>query len=150
MSYDFVLDDKTFLTPAVSVDYNEIDIARAVIAPSGQQIGISNSENGVTGSFGLAVQRLFGGDEDHLISLLGNIVTTSNTTSFNPGNTQSAVLRALAQRDEPGQKDSWGEVGASLSLALNKNLRMDFSIIQTVGFLNSDATSISTGLRHSF
>jgi len=149
-SFDIAASEQVFVTPIVSVDYNKLDIARVAVLPNGDRVAVSNNEDGVTGSLGVAVQVLFGADDQHLFSVLGNGVTTSNTTSFNPGNAQYPVLRALASRDEPGQKDSWGELGASISFALGNQTRLDFSMIRTFGFLNSDVTSVSSGLRFSF
>jgi len=150
ISYDLALNQRLFLTPTIAVDYNQLDIARVLQGQNGEITGIENTEDGVTGTFGLALQRIFGADDNHVGSIVGNLVTTSNTTSFNPGTNQSAVLRALATRDQPGQKDSWSEVGVAFSFALGKRLRLDLSVLQTIGFLNSDATSFSTGLRYSF
>ncbi|VAV97789.1 hypothetical protein MNBD_ALPHA04-1777 [hydrothermal vent metagenome] len=149
-SYDIILNESSFLTPIIGVDYNELDVGRVVLLPNGSQVALENKENGVTGNLGLAAQQLFGKENDHLLIVVANIVTTSNTTSFNPGNAQYPVLRALALNDTPGQKDSWGEIGGSLSIALNRRLRLDLSVLRTIGFLNSDATSLSTGLRYSF
>lgn len=150
INYDIPLSNSIFLTPSVAVDYNELDTARIVQGPSGQQVAIENNENGVTGTFGLAAQKIFGNSGNHVGALLANIVTTSNTTSFNPGTSQSAVLRALATRDQPGQKDSWAEIGGAVSLAVAPKLRLDISALQTIGFLDTDATSVSLGLRYAF
>ncbi|MEO9469861.1 autotransporter domain-containing protein [Parasphingorhabdus sp.] len=150
VNYDIPLSTSIFLTPSIAVDYNELDTARIVQGPTGQQVAIENNENGVTGTFGLAAQKIFGNDSDHVGAILANVVTTSNTTSFNPGTSQSAVLRALATRDQPGQKDSWAEIGGAVSLAVAPQLRLDISALQTIGFLDTDATSVSVGLRYSF
>lgn len=150
MNYDIPLSTSLFLTPSVGIDYNELDTARIVQGPTGQQVAIENNENGVTGTFGFAAQKIFGDSASHVGAVLANFVTTSNTTSFNPGTSQSAVLRALATRDQPGQKDSWVEVGGALSLTIAPQLRLDISALQTIGFLNTDATSVSLGLRYSF
>lgn len=149
-SYDIAVGDRTFLTPSIGVDYNELDIARIVQGPTGQSVAIGNKEDGVTGTFGLTGQKIFGSKDNHVVAIIANVVTTSNTTSFNPGTSQSAVLRALATREQPGQKDSWGEIGGALSFGLGNNLRFDISALQTLGFLDSDATSVSAGLRFSF
>ncbi len=149
-SYDIIIGESSFLTPVVGIDYSELDVARVVLLPNGDQAALENRENGVTGTFGLAAQQLFGKERDHLMAIVASIVTTSNTVSFNPGNAQYPVLRALALRDTPGQKDSWGEIGGSLSIALDQRLRLDLSVLRTIGFLSSDATSLSTGLRYSF
>ncbi|SIN68854.1 outer membrane autotransporter barrel domain-containing protein [Parasphingorhabdus marina DSM 22363] len=149
-SYDIAIDERTFITPSIGIDYNELDIARIVQGPTGQSVTIGNTEDGVTGTFGVTGQKIFGSQNNHVIAIIANVVTTSNTTSFNPGTSQSAVLRALATRNRPGQSDSWGEVGGALSLGLADNLRLDLSALQTLGFVDSDATSVSAGLRFSF
>ncbi|MEL6875237.1 MAG: autotransporter outer membrane beta-barrel domain-containing protein [Pseudomonadota bacterium] len=149
-SYDIAVTDRIFLTPSVGIDYNELDIARIVQGPTGQSVTIGNTEDGVTGTFGITGQKIFGAQDNHVVAVIANIVTTSNTTSFNPGTSQSAVLRTLATRDQPGQEDSWGEIGGALSFGLDNHLRLDFSALRTIGFLNSDATSVSVGLRFSF
>ncbi|MEM8917313.1 MAG: autotransporter domain-containing protein [Pseudomonadota bacterium] len=149
-SYDIAVGAREFLTPNIGIDYNELDIARIVQGPGGQSVTITNTEDGVTGTFGLTGQKIFGSQGNHVVAIIANFVTTSNTTSFNPGTSQSAVLRALATRNQPGQKDSWGEIGGALSFGLNDDLRLDISALQTFGFLDSDATALSAGLRFSF
>jgi Autotransporter beta-domain len=150
LTYDVPLGDQGFLSPFVSVDYSRVDTARAIIAPAVGLVSRTEKQDGVTGVLGATATYMFGPAQAHSVGGYAAIVTSSNTTSYNRGTSPITAARVLGTLDVPGTKDSWGEYGATASFRLAQPMRIDLSVIRTVGFVGSESTSGSVGLGFSF
>jgi Autotransporter beta-domain len=150
VTYDAPLGDHVLISPFISVDYSRVDTARAIIGPVVGLIARTEKQDGVTGALGTTATYMFGPDHAHSVGGYAAFVTSSNTTSYNRGTSPIAAARVLGALDVPGMKDSWGEYGATASFRLAQPLRLDLSVIRTVGFVGCESTSGSVGLRFSF
>jgi hypothetical protein len=150
LTYDVPVGGNGFVSPFVALDWSRVDTARAITAPVTGLISQKEKQAGTTGTLGTTAQLLFGPDGGHSAGLYGAFVTSSNTTAYNRGSSPVAAARLLGASDLPGVKDSWGEIGATASFRLAKPLRLDLSVIRTLGFAGAESTSGAVGLRFSF
>lgn len=150
LTYDLAIGKSWFVSPFASVDYSRVDIARAVNIPTLGLVSRKEKEEGVTGTFGASAQFMFGSGKAHAIGPYAAIATSSNTTAYGRATSPVAAARLTGARDVPGAKDSWFEYGATASFRLAKPLRLDLSFVRTAGFLGSESSSGSVGLRVAF
>ena len=150
MAYDATVADGVLLSPYVAVDYDRVDIARAVLLGNGNLQSLKSKEEGVTGTAGLGVQKMFGADAQHAFGVSAAFVATSNSAAARSGSASNLLSRVVAARNQPGESDQWAEVGATASLALAGNLRLNFAATRTFGFAGPEATSMSTGISFAF
>ncbi len=146
LTYDAAISDSFVLSPFVAVDYDKVDIGRAIVLLGGDVRTITMQEDGVTGSAGASLQKLFG---DHSIGINGAFVATSNSSAARSG-ASGTISRIVAARNVPGQSDEWTELGASASLALTEKLRLNLATNRTLGFAGPEATSLTAGLSFRF
>lgn len=147
LTYDAAISDSVVLSPFVALDYDRVDIGRAVGLPGGDIRTITMKEDGVTGSVGAALQKLFG---EHAVGTNAAFVATSNSSAARSGTTDAMTSRIVAARNMPGQSDEWAEVGASASFALAEKLRLNLNANRTLGFAGPEATSLAAGLSFRF
>lgn len=147
LTYDAAISDSVVLSPFVALDYDRVDIGRAVGLPGGDIRTITMKEDGVTGSVGAALQKLFG---EHAVGTNAAFVATSNSSAARSGTTDAMTSRIVAARNVPGQSDEWAEVGASASFALAEKLRLNLNANRTLGFAGPEATSLAAGLSFRF
>lgn len=151
ISYDVALNDRLFLSPFASVDYNKIDFAVALFGSAGRPISSQRqSSDGVTGSAGINFTHLFAGDGGS-IGLSAAISTASNIAAVGQiglANRSGAVTPRFA--DNSNQSGTWGELGASLSVNASKAVAIDLSVIRTVSFPFGDTTAGIVGVRFRF
>jgi len=147
VTYEAALSESIILSPFVAVDYDKVDIARAVILPGGDARTVKSQEDGVTGSFGASLQKLFG---EHSIGLNAAFVATSNSSASRSGTAGDTISRVVAARNVPGQSDEWAEVGASASFAIADKWRLNLNANRTLGFAGPEATSLTAGLSFRF
>jgi hypothetical protein len=150
LTYDLPVGGNGFVSPFVALDWSRVDTARAINVPTLGLISQKEKQAGTTGTLGATAQLLFGPDSGHSAGLYGAFVTSSNTTAYNRGASPIAAARVLGASDLPGIKDSWGEIGATASVRLAKPLRLDLSVIRTLGFAGAESTSGAVGVRFSF
>jgi outer membrane autotransporter protein len=150
LTYDASIGKHLFLSPFVALDYARIDTARAFTLPNGGLISQKEKQDGVTGSIGASLQLLFGKDDAHSLGPYAALVSSSNATAYSRGSAPAAMARLLGTLDAAGRKDSWGEYGATASFKLAKPLRIDVSVVRTAGFIGSESTSASAGVRVRF
>ncbi len=147
VTFEAVMSESIVLSPFVAVDYDEVDIGRAVRLPGGDVRTVKSQEDGVTGSLGASLQKLFG---DHSIGINAAFVATSNSSASRTGTAGDTINRVVAARNEPGQSDEWVEVGASASFAIADKWRMNLNANRTLGFAGPEATSLTAGLSFRF
>ncbi len=147
VTYEAALSDSIILSPFVAVDYDKVDIARAVILPGGDVRTVKSQEDGITGSFGASLQKLFG---EHSIGVNAAFVATSNSSASRSGTAGDTISRVVAARNVPGQSDEWAEVGASASFAIADKWRLNLNANRTLGFAGPEATSLTAGLSFRF
>ncbi len=147
LTYNAAISDSVVLSPFVALDYDRVDIGRAVVLPGGDIRTITMKEDGVTGSAGAALQKLFG---EHAVGTNAAFVATSNSSAARSGTTDAMTSRIVAARNMPGQSDEWAEVGASASFALAEKLRLNLNANRTLGFAGPEATSLAAGLSFRF
>jgi outer membrane autotransporter protein len=150
MSYDAVLGESVIVSPFLAVDYDRIDIGRAVTLPGGDITTVKSREDGVTGSAGIALQTLFGKDAQHSLGVNAAFVATSNSSATRSGTGSGTISRIVAARNVPGQSDEWAEVGANASFALSQDISLNFNANRTLGFAGPEATSLIAGLSFRF
>ena len=152
LTYDIALGESGFLSPSLSVDFNSVDIGRAITLQTGRQATVEEKESGVSGTFSAAYTHMFGPDSANSIGPFVALVASSNSTAFSPGSNtaNSRMAQLVAVRNQPGQGDVWAEFGASASFGLTKNLRLNLYATQSIGFLGPEATSVGSGLSLSF
>ena len=150
MSYDAVLGESVIVSPFLAVDYDRIDVGRAVTLPGGDITTVKSREDGVTGSAGVALQKLFGPDAQHSFGVNAAFVATSNSSATRSGTGSGTISRIVAARNVPGQSDEWAEVGASASFALSQDIRLNLNASRTLGFAGPEATSLIAGLSFRF
>lgn len=147
LTYEAGLSDSVVLSPFVAVDYDKVDIGRAVLLPGGNARTVKSQEDGVTGSAGASLQKLFG---DHSIGINGAFVATSNSSASRSGTADATTSRIVAARNVPGQSDEWAEIGASASFAIAEQWRLNLNANRTFGFTGTEATSLTAGLSFRF
>lgn len=147
LTYDVALGENGLLSPFVSADYNSIDVARVATLPGGRLPSRKNKEDGVTGTAGATLQRLFG---RHSVTVYGAFVATSNSASSSRGTAPAASTRVGRLLDTAGEKDEWAEYGAIGTVGLNDRLELDLSVVRTAGFAPGEATSFAAGVRLAF
>ena len=147
LTYDAALSETAVLFPFVAVDYDKVDIGRAVILPGGDIRTVKSQEDGVTGSAGASLQKLFG---DHSIGIHTALVATSNSSASRSGTGTDTISRVVAARNVPGQSDEWAELGASASFAIAEKWRLNLNANRTFGFAGAEATSLTAGLSFRF
>ncbi len=150
MSYDAVLGESVIVSPFLAVDYDRIDVGRAVTLPGGDITTVKSREDGVTGSAGVALQTLFGPDAQHSFGVNAAFVATSNSSATRSGTGSGTISRIVAARNVPGQSDEWAEVGASASFALSQDISLNLNANRTLGFAGPEATSLIAGLSFRF
>ena len=150
MSYDAVLGESVIVSPFLAVDYDRIDVGRAVTLPGGDITTVKSREDGVTGSAGVALQTLFGPDAQHSFGVNAAFVATSNSSATRSGTGSGTISRIVAARNVPGQSDEWAEVGASASFALSQDVSLNLNANRTLGFAGPEATSLIAGLSFRF
>lgn len=150
LTYDLAVADDLLISPYVAVDYDRIDIARAVLLGNGNLQSVESKEDGVTGTAGAILQKMFGSDAQHAFGLTAAFVATSNSAAARSGSASNLLSRVVAARNQPGQSDEWAEVGATASLALGRDWRLNFTATRTFGFTGPEATSLSTGVSFAF
>ncbi|WP_353217379.1 autotransporter outer membrane beta-barrel domain-containing protein [Sandarakinorhabdus sp.] len=151
ISYDVMLADRLFITPYAGIDYNQIDFAVALTGPGGRVISSQQqSSDGVIGSAGAALTRMFAGDGGS-ISLSGTINTASNIAAVGQvGAGQRTTAGTPRFVDALRQSGSWGELAATLSFNASAAVAIDLSVIRTVSFPFGDTTAGIAGLRFRF
>jgi outer membrane autotransporter protein len=107
-------------------------------------------EDGITGSAGASLQKLFGDDARHAVGISAAFVATSNSSAARSGTVDATVSRIVAARNTPGQSDEWAEVGASASFAVAEKWRLNLNASRTLGFAGPEATSLTAGLSFRF
>lgn len=147
LTYEASLSDSVILSPFVAVDYDKVDIGRAVLLPGGNGRTVKSQEDGVTGSVGASLQKLFG---DHSIGINAAFVATSNSSASRSGTAGDTISRVVAARNVPGQSDEWAEAGASASFAIADKWRLNLNANHTLGFAGPEATSLTAGLSFRF
>lgn len=150
LSYDLMLSDSVIASPFLAVDYDRIDIGRAVTLPAGEVTTVKSREDGVTGSAGVALQSLFGPDGQHSFGVNAAFVATSNSSATRSGTGSGTISRIVAARNVPGQSDEWAEVGASAVFALSQEISLNLNANRTLGFAGPEATSLTVGLSFRF
>ncbi|MGB5723566.1 MAG: autotransporter outer membrane beta-barrel domain-containing protein [Parasphingorhabdus sp.] len=151
-TYDLAIGESGFLSPSIEVDFNSVDIGRAVTLPSGSQATVEEKEKGVSGTISLTYTHLFGKDAKHSFGPHAALVVSSNSTAFSPGSNSGSARMAqfVATRNQPGEGDAWAEFGVSASFGLGKNLRLSLFASQSAGFIGPEATSVGAGLSLGF
>lgn len=147
LTYEAALSKSVVLSPFVAVDYDKVDIARAVLLPGGDVRTVKMQEDGVTGSAGASLQKLFG---EHSIGINAAFVATSNSSAARSGTGTDTISRVVAARNVPGQSDEWAELGASASFAIAEKWRLGLNANRTLGFIGPEATSLTAGLSFRF
>lgn len=147
LTYEAVLSDTLILSPFVAVDYDKVDIGRAVRLAGGDVRTVKSQEDGVTGSIGASLQKLFG---EHSIGINSAFVATSNSSASRSGTAGDTISRVVAARNVPGQSDEWAELGASASFAITEKWRLNLNANRTLGFAGPEATSLTAGLSFRF
>lgn len=147
LTYEAALSDTVILSPFVAIDYDKVDIGRAVRLPGGDVRTVKSQEDGVTGSLGASLQKLFG---DHSIGVTGAFVATSNSSASRSGTGTDTISRIVAARNVPGESDEWAELGASASFAIAEKWRSNLNANRTFGFAGPEATSLTAGLSFRF
>jgi Autotransporter beta-domain len=147
LTYDITLSDSVILSPFAALDYDKIDIGRAIVLPGGDIRTITTKEDGVTGSAGASLQKLLG---EHSIGINAAFVATSNSSASRSGANDATISRVVAARNVPGQSDEWTELGASASFAIAEKWRLNLNANRTVGFAGPEATSLTAGLSFRF
>lgn len=147
VTYDVTMSESIVLSPYVAVDYDKVDIARAVILPVGDVRTVKSQEDGITGSVGASLQKLLG---EHSVGVNTAFVATSNSSASRSGTAGDTISRVVAARNVPGQSDEWAEVGASASFAIADKWRLNFNANRTLGFAGPEATSLTAGLSFRF
>jgi Autotransporter beta-domain len=150
LSYDVMLGESVIASPFLAVDYDRIDVGRAVTLPGGEVTTVKSREDGVTGSAGVALQTLFGPDAQHSFGVNAAFVATSNSSATRSGTGSGTISRIVAARNVPGQSDEWAEVGASASFALSQDISLNLNANRTLGFAGPEATSLIAGLSFRF
>lgn len=150
ISYDVMLGESVIASPFLAVDYDRIDIGRAVTLPAGEVTTVKSREDGVTGSAGVALQTLFGSDAEHSFGVNAAFVATSNSSATRSGTGSGTISRIVAARNVPGQSDEWAEIGASASFALSQDISLNLNANRTLGFAGPEATSLIAGLSFRF
>jgi outer membrane autotransporter protein len=150
LSYDMMLGESVIASPFLAVDYDRIDVGRAVTLPGGEVTTVKSREDGVTGSAGVALQTLFGPDAQHSFGVNAAFVATSNSSATRSGTGSGTISRIVAARNVPGQSDEWAEVGASASFALSQDISLNLNANRTLGFAGPEATSLIAGLSFRF
>lgn len=147
LTYEAALSDTVILSPFVAIDYDKVDIGRAVRLPGGDVRTVKSQEDGVTGSLGASLLKLFG---DHSIGVNAAFVATSNSSASRSGTGTDTISRIVAARNVPGQSDEWAELGASASFAIAEKWRLNLNANRTFGFAGTEATSLTAGLSFRF
>lgn len=146
-TYEAALSDTVVLSPFVAVDYDKVDIARAVLLPGGDVRTFKSQEDGVTGSVGASLLKLLG---EHSIGVNAAFVATSNSSASRSGTSGDTLSRVVAARNVPGQSDEWAELGASASFAIAEKWQLSLNANRTLGFAGPEATSLAAGLSFRF
>ncbi len=149
-TYDIDLTDHLVLSPYLSVDYSKIDTARTIPSLGGRLLSRTQSEDGVTTTFGATSLFLFGSDEAHNFGPNIAYVSSSNSTASLRGTSIAEIGGGQGLRDQDGVKDNWLEFGASASFKLTDTMRLDFSASQTSGFFYGDSFAAFTAVRFKF
>jgi hypothetical protein len=149
LTYAADLGNNWFASPFASVDYNSLDVSRVVALSGRDPIALIQQEEGVTGTAGLTLQRLFGGGGS-AAGLYGAFVTTSNSSALQRGTWPSGAAPITRFAQGEGSSDSWAEYGATASVALGRGVSLDAAILRTAGFPEAEITTVSAGLAIDF
>lgn len=150
VTYDMPVGRGWFLSPSVSVDYSHVETERVLTGPGGRMTTQRQPEDGVTGTAGMALQRIFGHHGQHALALTAAFVTTSNDAAVNRSIATGTAARALGILQGAGGADSWGEFGAMASFGLTRRLVFNLSASRTAGIAQGDSTSVSGGFKLRF
>jgi hypothetical protein len=150
LTWDLAVSDDMFVSPFAAVDYDRIDIGRAILLPNGDLQSVKSQEEGVTGTFGIGAQKMFGADAQHNFGVSAALVATSNSSAARSGSGSTLASRVVAGRNQPGKSDEWAEIGATVSVALAPKWRLNFAATRTLGFTGPEATSLSAGISFAF
>lgn len=150
LTYDADLSDGLILSPFAALDYDKVDIGRAILSPGGDVRTVKSKEDGVTGSAGLALQKLFGENGKHSAGINAAFVATSNSSASRSGTGAQTINRIVGARNVPGQSDEWAELGASGSFAIAEKWRLNLNANRTLGFSGPEATTLTAGLSFRF
>lgn len=150
LTYDIALSNGISLSPFVALDYDEVDVGRAIILPGGDVRTVKSKEDGITGSAGASLQKLFGNGGAHSVGLNAAFVATSNSSSTHSGTGTNTISRIVAARNVSGQSDQWAELGTSASFAISETLRLNLNANRTTGFSGPEAMTITAGLSVNF
>lgn len=147
LTLDLPLGEAWFVSPFVAVDYSRLDVAVTLTRPNGGELAADKtSQDGVTGSGGVTLQRLFG--RSSLAAYAAYAATTNATSANRQGS--GTVLTAPRFIATDGQADDWLEYGASGSVALGPRLNLDLSVVRTAGLDPGEATAAAATLRIAF
>lgn len=145
---DLPLGERWFLSPFVAGDVSRVDEVVTVVAPNRSDlIGIKEHNQGVTGTFGTSLQWLLGHGDS--IAGYAAFAATTNAASVNRQGTGAAQSGLRFVSSDP-QSDSWVEFGASASVGLTPQLRLDLAVLRTEGLVSGDTTSGAATLRVAF
>lgn len=147
LTHDVILSDSVILSPFLSVDYDQVDVGRAVILPGGDVRTVKMQEDGVTGSVGASLQKLIG---KHALAFNAAFAATSNSSAARSGAGSETISRIVAARNVPGLSDEWAEIGTSASFAIAEKWRLNLNANRTLGFTGPEATSLTAGLTFRF
>ena len=144
---DVPLGRSTFLSPFVSIDYNRVDVARAVTLPA-RSFVLEQRAKGVTGAAGATLVQAFGRDDRHNVGVYAAAFATSNNAASAIGvGLNGAAPRSLTGT---GSKDLWLEAGPTASVALTTAIHLDLAATRTFGLKSGNGTTASAGLRIAF
>lgn len=150
LTYDAKLSDGLILSPFAALDYDKVDVGRAILLPGGDVRTVKSKEDGVTGSAGASLQKLFGDDGAHTVGIHAAFVATSNSSAARSGTGADMISRIVAARNVPGQSHEWAELGASASFAIAEKWRLNLNANRTLGFTGPEATTLTAGLSFRF
>lgn len=147
LSYDAFLTDSLILSPYLAIDYDVVDTARVITLPGGDVRTITSEEEGITGSFGAGMQKVFG---SHAVGISAAFAATSNSTAARSGTGGATGGRIISALSAPGQSDEWFTFGALAAFELAKKLRLNLNASRSAGFKGPEATTLSVGLSLKF
>ncbi len=150
LTYELELSDSISIAPFAALDYDKVDVGRFIILPNGDARTVKSKEDGVTGSAGVSLQKMFGTDQAHSFAITAAFVATSNGSSTRSGTGANATSRIVAARNVSAQSDEWAELGASASFAVAEKLRLNLNANRTLGFAGPEATTVAVGASLQF
>lgn len=150
LSWGASIAESTSLSLSGSVSWSRSDMARVLAGPLGNAIVRKERQSGTTGSANVTLSRMFGEEDQHSASLTAGMVTTDNAAAFASSLIRSGATRALRPRLGGPSKDTWNDIGASMSLGLTDTLSLDLGATRTLGAKGPESVSYSAGLSFAF